>query len=197
MSPPRATTEAAMADKQDRILDAALRLFAERGFHGTAMPALAREAGVGAGTIYRYFDSKESLVNALYRREKERVTGFVMDTLPVDRSPREQFSHLVLRVIAFARDNRESFTFLEHHHHADYLDERSRAIEERVLALVLAFLAQTTAARITKPVLPQVLIAVVWGGLVRLMKEAWDGHVELTDEVVEQAEAVLWEAVRL
>src|ERR1035437_2808422 len=42
-------------DKREAILGAALELFAERGFHGTAVPQIADKAGVGAGTIYRYF----------------------------------------------------------------------------------------------------------------------------------------------
>ena len=51
---------------------AALELFVERGFYGTAVPEIAERAGVGAGTIYRYFESKEALVNALYREQKLR-----------------------------------------------------------------------------------------------------------------------------
>jgi len=48
----------AQGDKQRQILDAALGLFAERGFHGTRVPLVAEAAGVATGTIYHYFDSK-------------------------------------------------------------------------------------------------------------------------------------------
>jgi len=44
-------------DKRETILAAALELFVERGFYGTAVPEIAERAGVGAGTIYRYFES--------------------------------------------------------------------------------------------------------------------------------------------
>ena len=60
-------------DKRGAILEAALSLFVERGFHGTAVPALADRAGVGAGTIYRYFKNKEGLVNELYREWKSAL----------------------------------------------------------------------------------------------------------------------------
>ena len=59
-------------DKREAILQAALELFVERGFYGTAVPEIADRASVGAGTIYRYFESKEALVNAIYRQEKLR-----------------------------------------------------------------------------------------------------------------------------
>ena len=186
-----------MADKRERILDAALALFAERGFHGTAMPPIAKAASVGAGTIYRYFESKEALVNVLYRREKERVTAHVMEGFPAHLSPREQFHHFFRSIVGYARDHEASFRFLEHHHHADYLDEESQQLEARVMGLALAYLTQTAAARITKPVTPAVLVSVVWGGITRLMKEAWDGRLELSDATLDEAEAVCWEAVRL
>ena len=49
-----------MGDKREAVLGAALELFVERGFHGTTVPEIAERAGVGAGTIYRHFASKEA-----------------------------------------------------------------------------------------------------------------------------------------
>src|SRR5438067_8425981 len=43
-------------DKREAIMSAALELFVERGFYGTAVPEIAERAEVGAGTIYRYFE---------------------------------------------------------------------------------------------------------------------------------------------
>ena len=60
-------------NKRDAVMNAALDLFVERGFYGTAVPEIADKAEVGAGTIYRYFPSKEALVNELYRQEKTAV----------------------------------------------------------------------------------------------------------------------------
>ncbi|HUQ02799.1 MAG TPA: helix-turn-helix domain-containing protein, partial [Kofleriaceae bacterium] len=88
--------------KQDAILDAALRLFVERGFHGTAVPEVAEEAGVAAGTIYHYFEGKQALVNALYRREKEKVTRAIHASFPAGGSPREQFAAIWRELSRFA-----------------------------------------------------------------------------------------------
>ena len=71
-----------LGDKEEAILAAALELFAERGFYGTAVPAVAQRAGVGAGTIYRYFDNKEALVNVLYRRWKQAYSLALMTDFP-------------------------------------------------------------------------------------------------------------------
>src|SRR4051812_25796148 len=54
------------SDKRGTILAAALHLIARSGLHNTPMSAVAREAGVAAGTLYLYFASKEAMINALY-----------------------------------------------------------------------------------------------------------------------------------
>jgi AcrR family transcriptional regulator len=120
-------------DKRERILDAALDLFSTFGFHGTAVPAIAKGAGVGAGTIYRYFESKEALVNELFRREKERLLGAIMADFPASAPARDQFHFFLKKVVGYADAHRASFEFLEHHHHAPYLDGNSCAMESRVM----------------------------------------------------------------
>lgn len=49
----------------DRLLDAALSVFSKRGYHEATMEEIAQIAGVGKGTLYRYFKSKEELYHAL------------------------------------------------------------------------------------------------------------------------------------
>ncbi len=67
--------------KQEAIFSAALDLFAERGYHGTAVPEIASKAGVGPATLYRLFDGKEALVNALYQRWKHQLALALLASL--------------------------------------------------------------------------------------------------------------------
>jgi AcrR family transcriptional regulator len=185
------------SDKAERILDAALVLFAERGFHGTAVPLVAERAQVGAGTIYRYFASKEALVNALYQRWKEALLRAVLVGFPFEKAPREQLVHFVRATMRFARENPDAFRFLELHHHAPYLDEKSKAIEERALGMVRTLLSETSRLGLTKPVDPGLLSAIVWGGIVGLVRESEQGHVRLDDDALPIVEQILWEAIRV
>jgi TetR/AcrR family acrAB operon transcriptional repressor len=56
---------------RERILASAERLFAERGFSGVSMPAIAAAAGITAGAIYKHFTSKEQLFFSIVRRAVE------------------------------------------------------------------------------------------------------------------------------
>ena len=55
-------------DKRDLILRAATKLFARRGFFNTQVADVAREAGIAAGTVYLYFQSKDDLLISIFER---------------------------------------------------------------------------------------------------------------------------------
>jgi len=178
------------------IQAAALELFAERGFHGTTMPALAERAGVAAGTIYRYFESKEALVNELYASTKRDLLTRLLHDFPFDAEPREQFRAFWWRLAAFARSDPQAFAFLELHHHASYLSQENLTLERAAFLPVLAFLEDTRARKITKPISSEALIAIVWGAFAGLVKADRLQHMTLTDDVIAQAEGCCWDALR-
>jgi TetR/AcrR family transcriptional regulator, fatty acid metabolism regulator protein len=61
-----AKAKAAAPDKRRLILDAAVRVFARRGFHHCRVSDVADEAGVAYGLVYHYFSSKEEILNTLF-----------------------------------------------------------------------------------------------------------------------------------
>jgi TetR/AcrR family transcriptional regulator, fatty acid metabolism regulator protein len=69
-------------DKRDRILQAAVRVFAQSGFHATRVSEVAKAAGVADGTIYLYFKSKEELLVSLFEDRVEKLLAFMRDELP-------------------------------------------------------------------------------------------------------------------
>ncbi len=60
-------------DKHTAILNTALELLVENGFHNTPMSLIAKQAGVSAGIIYHYFESKEDLINQLYQQIEAKL----------------------------------------------------------------------------------------------------------------------------
>ncbi|WP_052847989.1 TetR/AcrR family transcriptional regulator [Streptomyces avicenniae] len=73
-----------------RLLECAVRAFSEQGPEVT-LDAIAREAGVGIGTLYRHFPTREALIEAAYRNELARLCDAVpglLAELPPDRALR-------------------------------------------------------------------------------------------------------------
>jgi len=73
-------------NRRQQLLDAAARLFRERGYHVTSMRDIAREVGMLSGSIYYHFPSKEEMLLAVYeeglRHIAERVDRAVAEPLP-------------------------------------------------------------------------------------------------------------------
>jgi AcrR family transcriptional regulator len=75
---------------RDRLLDCAVRAFSHDGPDVT-LEAIAKEAGVGIGTLYRHFPTREALLDAAYRNELARLCDAVADllsTMPPDEAMR-------------------------------------------------------------------------------------------------------------
>jgi AcrR family transcriptional regulator len=168
----------------------------ERGFFGTAVPEIAEKAGVGAGTIYRYFESKEALVNALYRQEKQRFAERTLHDFPRSSIARELFRTMWMRMAKFAIDNPKPFVFMELHHHASYLDAESRALEQRMLELFANIVVAAQARGELKAGQPRLLMGLVMGAFVGVIRTCVELAQPLADADWAFAEQCVWEAIR-
>jgi AcrR family transcriptional regulator len=177
-------------------MHAALELFVERGFHGTAVPEIAEMAGVGAGTIYRYFESKEALVNALYRQEKQRFADRTILDFPRTTIARELFRTMWMRMADFAVANPKPFVFLELHHHAPYLDAESTALEQRMLELFTGVVVAAQARGEIKKGPPRLLMGLVMGAFVGVIRSCVEIAQPLEEADWTLAEQCVWEAIR-
>jgi AcrR family transcriptional regulator len=164
--------------KRDDVLDAALQLFEERTY--------------GAGTIYRYFPSKEALANAIYRDGKEQMCRYLVDGIPAGLDPRVEFGHWWRQLFAFACDHPTAFAFLEIHHHAPYLDAESKAAGAPVDIAALQLVARAQAAGVVREAPAEELLAMVFGAFVGLVRGARDGFFALDDALCTRTEETIW-----
>jgi AcrR family transcriptional regulator len=107
--PPRRRPPASPQDAEAvraHLLDAALTVFAERGYQGARVRDIAAEADVAAGLLYHYFPSKEAVLRALF----ERSTALVLEAFSRVASvaaPRERFAALLRESATLVREHRE------------------------------------------------------------------------------------------
>lgn len=184
------------SDKREAIMTAALELFVERGFFGTAVPEIADRAGVGAGTIYRYFESKEALVNAIYREQKLLFAHVVLDDFPATAPTRDQFRLMWMRMAQFAIEHTSSFVFLELHHHARYLDAESRAVEQRMTQLIEHVIVTAQSRKELKATSPRLLMGMVLGAFIGVIRCCVEIDQSLDQADWKMAEQCMWEAIR-
>ncbi|MEJ1967805.1 MAG: TetR/AcrR family transcriptional regulator [Rhizomicrobium sp.] len=188
-------TEVKADDKRARLLDAALVLFERSGFDGVAVPQIAARAGVAVGSVYRYFPSKEALVNALYRHWKGVYNDFVLATLPRGLTARDRFTTYWQRMTLFARTHPSAVRFLDLHHHGDYLDAESRAMAGTYREAAERFLAEARAEGAIRALDPIMVVALMWGAAAGLVKFAGQGAITFDAALAAEMEDALWRAI--
>lgn len=185
----------ASAQRRTAILKAALDCFVERGFHGTAVPQVAKRAGMAAGTMYHYFPSKEAMVNALYRHWKGEIASRVLTAFPGGAPAREQFRVMWNEMVDFALENPKAFAFLELHHHRSYLDAESLLMENNLKDFGAMMVMQAQAQGVVKAGPTALLMELVFGAFIGMMRAHEDGRVELTPPEIALAEKACWDAI--
>src|SRR5690606_8551970 len=88
-------------DKRQAIFESTLELIREHGFHGAPMSLVAKKAGVAAGTIYHYFESKDQLICELYNYNKERVSAVIEEAIQPDLTFQENFFRIWTNLYTF------------------------------------------------------------------------------------------------
>src|SRR5713226_8934393 len=91
---------------RQRLVRAALELFSTRGYEATTTAEIARKAGVAEGTIYRHFQSKQHLLNELYRGAARWALRLVQEAESAGGDPREQLRHLAQALVQGATRER-------------------------------------------------------------------------------------------
>src|SRR5438067_860238 len=87
--------------QSDKMLDAAARLFGTQRFHEVRMEDIAAEAGVGKGTLYRYFSDKEELYLDLLKRSSKQFLDRLHEHMGRAGGPREKLEACVAAIVSF------------------------------------------------------------------------------------------------
>lgn len=83
------------ADKRDRILRAAIKVFAKKGFYATRVSEIAKAAGVADGTIYLYFKNKDDVLITIFEDGIQRLLAILREVAASD----EPFDVRITRII--------------------------------------------------------------------------------------------------
>ncbi len=138
-------------DKQKEILNAALKLFVEFGFHGTPTSKIAKEAGVANGTLFHYYSTKEELILALYKDIKARLTSCMYTNADKDKSLKEIFKTLYINTLEWASDHKEEFYFIQQFHTSPFFSLISSEEIEKQTKPHLDMIQQGIKNKILKP----------------------------------------------
>ena len=90
----------------DTIVESARKVFCAYGFEKGSIEDIAKEAGIAEGTIYRYFDSKQGLLNEVLRRHYSALFEDIQQTLPSIKGSGNRIRYLIRRTLVTISEDR-------------------------------------------------------------------------------------------
>ncbi|ASV11462.1 TetR family transcriptional regulator [Leptospira santarosai] len=94
-------------DTRDLILKTSLKLFSEQGYHGTTMRQVASKAGMSLGLAYRYFDSKEAILEGIIESHDKILKRYVTDEVVSNPRREDLIVNVSESIITLVKENED------------------------------------------------------------------------------------------
>ena len=185
-----------MSDKKKRILQATEKLLAEHGFHGISMHMVAKEAGVAAGTIYRYFEDKDDLLHQLHDHILAYVANKISQNVSDDMPLQQRFRTMWLNIwnMATLEDapliNRGQFENLPRRE-----SHEQRLLEKKMFAKVDRLFEEGKASGLFKNLDNEILSALSLEPSASLARKHINGVYKISEAALDAAIDASWDAI--
>lgn len=188
----------ATTDKRADIVRAALELIAEHGFHGAPMAMVAARAGVGAGTIYRYFENKDVLIREIYACLEGNIWAAIREEYPERGSIQARYLHIGQQLIRYFLASPLEFRFIEQFHNSPYgVDcRREKVLGEKDKDLATQLFEDGQQQQTIKDLPLLILFALSFGPLVDACRDHILQFIELDDALINRLVEANWDAIR-
>ena len=183
-------------DKKTRILHSTLKLITDNGFHGTPVSMIAEDAGVGAGTIYRYFENKEAIINELYDAIQKDLHEATMKNVPENVSVRDEFYIKWKNILTYFLEHPYEAKFIEQYSASPYISPRVMEETSRRNAHLKVLIKRGLERKEIRSVDYNTIAVYMWGTVKHLHYLHAAGAAKITDELIDEIYSIFWEGIR-
>lgn len=185
-----------ISQKKTAIFEATLELVKLHGFHGTPMSKIAKNAGVAAGTIYHYFESKDMLIHELFLYVQDRIAVNLEindESLPY----KELFIQYWVNQCDFFIKNQNVLFFLEQYKTSPYSHCNPKKESKLFLSKVVALFEKGINSKHIRKIDYQLLVPVVHGSIIAAAKYHLSGHYAFTEEKLRETALLIWDGIKM
>ncbi|HOX14725.1 MAG TPA: TetR/AcrR family transcriptional regulator [Smithellaceae bacterium] len=190
------------SDKRSDILQVTLELIAERGFHDAPMSEIAGKAHVAAGTIYRYFENKDILINELFREIGDKLLEAILNNYPEGKPVQEQFSHVFGELCRYFLTNPLHFRYMEQFFNSPYGISKRRDklsgknIHQDKRDTLQEIFDEGISKLILKDLPMSVLSSLAIGPMLYVIRDHTLGFVVLDESLIRRITEACWDAIK-
>ena len=193
-----ATKSAALEDKRQQLLGAAVRVFARKGFHASRVGDIAEEAGVAHGLLYHYFKSKDQVLEAVFHENWSILVARIENVEETDEPAADQIRHIaaiVLRTWLHLPDVVR--VVIQEFGRSPELGERIGELTLPIVALQRVIARGIERGEFRKDIDPAFAATVVYGSIDELLTAWVLGRLPSDEDAVARAEQTLVEVILL
>lgn len=181
-------------NKRKKIMKATLELIAENGFHKSPTSQIAKNAGVGTGTIYRYFENKDILIKEIHEEIRQEILEYIFKNDNNNMPARDRFIILFSALADFLLNNHSKYKYIEQYYNSPYgIDEKRVCKEDDPFE---NFFNHAKQQHIIKDLDNEILFALAFGPIMFLIKDYFSGFIEMNDEKFQKVVRASWDALR-
>jgi AcrR family transcriptional regulator len=185
---------AAGEEKRRQILDAAVRVFARKGFHGSRVGDIAEEAGVAHGLLYHYFTSKDQVLEAVFHENWSVLLARIAGVEESDEPAADQLRHIAAIVLRTWLHLPDVVTVvIREFGRSPELSDRIGELAQPIDAIQRVIVRGIERGEFRKGVDPKVAATVVYGSIDELLTGWVLGRLPAGEEDVAAAERTLLE----
>ncbi|WP_321423334.1 TetR/AcrR family transcriptional regulator [uncultured Methanobacterium sp.] len=184
-----------MKEKEQKILDTSLKLFVEKGFHGTSTAEIAKTAGVATGTLFHYFKTKEELIDRLYIYTKESILEEVQGDYDENNPFKDNVKLLWLKFVCLGIKDPYKFNFIMTFHCSPYITAFTKGrIEEKFVELLEIYKKGFEEGKI-KEIYDELLMDYFWGNILNTIMHFEKNPEKMNKENVDLSFELFWDGI--
>jgi len=185
-------------NKRQQILEATAELIAEHGLQASPMSMVAKHAGCGAGTIYRYFETKEELVSELFSEVTRQLSNACLQNYDKQAGIKQRFFVYWGNFYRWIRDNPQTRALIEQLGSSPAICEIHRqASMQCIQQPVKELLDEGKNQQLIKNLPDEVLVTMTFGSLMNMCRKQHLSPGVFTTEVnAEDLITLCWDAIK-
>jgi AcrR family transcriptional regulator len=183
-------------NKINRIYKATLKLVRQNGLAGTTMQAVAKEAKMATGTLYIYFQNKETLVANLFNECMKESAAVVFKGYDVAAPFKVGFRTIWINVLRHRVANFDQTIFLEQCFHSPFIDENTRNVAKKLFYPLRDLLERGKKEKLIKDIDTFWLVSFVMGYINEVAKRITYHRKKLTMEILDINFQMCWDGIK-
>lgn len=171
-------TVAQRANTRTLVLDAALKLFTEKGYFNTSVHDIGREAATSIGSIYHHFGDKTGIARALYAQLTLRMQQLIIEVEQQADSCHDQARTLVARLFMLTESEPRAMAFMLYARHREFLPDEPPVCSSRPFVMMREMVSRGMARGEVREMDAMVAATCLFGGPLRMVTARLDDILE-------------------